>query len=426
VSTYNVAIVGAGPAGYFSAQALQGLSNNQYIFKVDLFERLPTPWGLVRSGVAPDHPKIKSVSKVFEKISDDQNFRLFANVEVGRDISLDALKSAYDAVILAVGTPLGKRLGIPGEDLLNCWSSAEFVPWYNGHPDYSDLGIDLSGKRAIVIGAGNVAMDVARLLAMNPNDLTTTDISDHALDLLLASSITDVRICARRGAEFASFTAPELRELPELRDTNVVISAEEISDALTRSSDEVERHVKANLDAMYSIATMARSEKNKQLEFHFGYTPKEVRGTKKVESVIFSTVHGDIEIEADLVVTAIGYEADSGLNLSVDGNHFKNSDGFVEDNLYVVGWAKRGPTGVIGTNKSDAAEVAKKIVSELSLRTPKEDLDVNEVVKDLNFLNLDKWRMINQHEINLGLESGRPRVKLTKIKDIMVLIKGIS
>ena len=337
MSTYNVAIVGAGPAGYFSAQALQGLSNNQLTFKVDLFEKLPTPWGLVRSGVAPDHPKIKSVSKVFEKISDDQNFRLFANVEVGRDVSLDALKSAYDAVILAVGTPLGKRLGIPGEDLLNVWSSAEFVPWYNGHPDYSDIGIDLTGKRAIVIGAGNVAMDVARLLAMNPSELTTTDISDHALNLLLTSSITDVRICARRGAEFASFTAPELRELQELTDTDAVISAEEISDALTRSSDEVERHVKANLDAMHSIATMERSEKNKRLEFHFGYTPKEVRGTKKVESVIFSTLHGDIEIEADLVVTAIGYEADSSWKLSVDGNHLKNSDGFVEDNLYVVG-----------------------------------------------------------------------------------------
>ena len=426
MSTYRVAIVGAGPAGYFSAQALQSFSNDDLTFKVDLFEKLPTPWGLVRSGVAPDHPKIKSVSKVFEKISDDSNFRLFANIEVGRDVSLDALKSAYDAVILAVGTPLGKKLGIPGEDLLNCWSSAEFVSWYNGHPNYSELGVELSGKRAIVIGAGNVAMDVARLLAMNPNDLRTTDISDHALDLLFTSSITDVRICARRGAEFASFTAQELRELPELRETNVVILAEEISDAITRLSPEVERHVKANLDAMYSIATMERSETNKRLEFHFGYKPKEITGTKKVESVIFSTLHGDIEIEADLVVTAIGYEADSGLNLSVDGNHLKNSDGFIEDNLYVVGWAKRGPTGVIGTNKSDATEVAKKIVSELSLRTPKEDLGVNEVVKDLNFLNLDKWRMINQHEINLGLESGRPRVKLTTIKDMMVLIKGIS
>ena len=424
MSTYNVAIVGAGPAGYFSAQALQGLSNNQSTFKVDLFERLPTPWGLVRSGVAPDHPKIKSVSKVFEKISDDQNFRLFANVEVGRDVSLDALKSAYDAVILAVGTPLGKRLGIPGEDLLNVWSSAEFVPWYNGHPDYSNLGIDLSGKRAIVIGAGNVAMDVARLLAMNPSELTTTDISDHALNLLLTSSITDVRICARRGAEFASFTAPELRELPELTDTDVVISAEEISDALTRSSDEVERHVKANLDAMHSIATMERSEKNKRLEFHFGYTPKEIRGAERVESVIFSTLHGDIEIEADLVVTAIGYEADSGLNLSVDGNHLENSDGFVEDNLYVVGWAKRGPTGVIGTNKSDATEVARKIVSELSFKNPKEDSGVSEVVSELNFLNLTEWRRINDYEISKGANMGRPRVKLKTIQEMIRVSKG--
>ena len=424
MSTYNVAIVGAGPAGYFSAQALQGLSNNQLTFKVDLFEKLPTPWGLVRSGVSPDHPKIKSVSKVFEKISDNQNFRLFANVEVGKDISLDALKSAYDAVILAVGTPLGKRLGIPGEDLLNVWSSAEFVPWYNGHPDYSDLGIDLSGKRAIVIGAGNVAMDVARLLAMEPSELTTTDISDHALNLLLTSSITDVRICARRGAEFASFTAPELRELPELSDTDVVISAEEISDALTRSSDEVERHVKANLDAMHSIATMERSEKNKRLEFHFGYTPKEIRGAERVESVIFSSLHGDIEIEADLVVTAIGYEADSGLNLSVDGNHLENSDGFVEDNLYVVGWAKRGPTGVIGTNKSDATEVARKIVSELSFKNPKEDSGVSEVVSDLNFLNLTEWRRINDYEISKGANTGRPRVKLKTIQEMIRVSKG--
>jgi ferredoxin--NADP+ reductase len=182
--------------------------------------------------------------------------------------------------------------------------------------------------------------------------------------------------------------------------------------------------VKANLDAMHSIATMERSEKNKQLEFHFGYKPKEIRGTEKVESVIFSTLHGDIEIEADLVVTAIGYEADSGLNLSVDGNHFKNSDGFVEDNLYVVGWAKRGPTGVIGTSKSDATEVAKKIVSELSLRTPKEDLGVNEVVRDLNFLNLTEWRRINDYEISKGANAGRPRVKLKTIQEMIRVSKG--
>jgi ferredoxin--NADP+ reductase len=418
-----VAIVGAGPAGYFSAQALQNLSNDDFTFKVDLFEKLPTPWGLVRSGVAPDHPKIKSVSKVFEKISDDSNFRLFANIEVGRDVSLDALKSAYDAVILAVGTPLGKRLGIPGEDLLNVWSSAEFVPWYNGHPNYSELSVDLSGQRAIVIGAGNVAMDVARLLAMNPNDLRTTDISDHALDLLLTSSITDVRICARRGAEFASFTAPELRELPELSDTNVVISNEEIREALNRSGHGVERHVKANLEAMQSIATTEQSKKNKRLEFHFGYVPMEIRGSGKVESVVFATPRGEEVIPADLVVTAIGYAADSIWNLNVDGNHFRNIEGFIEDNLYVVGWAKRGPTGVIGTNKSDAVEVVKKIVGELSVKSPKEDLGVNQLSNNLDFINLNEWHRINDYELAKGASLGRPRVKLKTIQEMIQVSK---
>ena len=424
MSTYRVAIVGAGPAGYFSAQALEGLSNDDTAFKVDLFEKLPTPWGLVRSGVAPDHPKIKSASKVFEKISDDPNFRLFAHVEVGNDISLDSLKDAYDAVILAVGTPIGKKLGIPGEDLRNCWSSAEFVPWYNGHPDYSQLDIDLSGKRAIVIGAGNVAMDVARLLAMNSNDLVTTDISDRALDELQNSSIREVWLCARRGAEFASFTAPELRELPELKDTNVVISREEISEAIARAGNDAERHVKANLDAMQGIALMGRREGNKRLEFHFGYVPKRIKGTSKVESVIFTTAQGEVEVEADLVVTAIGYEANPEWNLKLEGSHFQNLDGFIEDNLYTVGWAKRGPSGVIGTNKSDASNVVEEIVSRLSGSEPKSESLRNNLVENLNHIDLEEWRHINEFEIAEGAKVGRPRVKLITTLEMIAVAKG--
>lgn len=424
MSTYRVAIVGAGPAGYFSAQALQGLSNDHMAFKVDLFEKLPTPWGLVRSGVAPDHPKIKSVSKVFEKISDNPNFRLFANVEVGKDIALDSLKDVYDAVILAVGTPTGKKLGIPGEDLCNCWSSAEFVPWYNGHPDYSQLDIDLSGKRAIVIGAGNVAMDVARLLAMNSNDLVTTDISDRALDELQNSSIREVWLCARRGAEFASFTAPELRELPELKDTNVVISREEISEAIARAGNDAERHVKANLDAMQGIALMGRREGNKRLEFHFGYVPKRIKGTSKVESVIFTTAQGEVEVEADLVVTAIGYEANPEWNLKLEGSHFQNLDGFIEDNLYTVGWAKRGPSGVIGTNKSDASNVVEEIVSRLSGSEPKSESLRNNLVENLNHIDLEEWRHINEFEIAEGAKVGRPRVKLITTLEMIAVAKG--
>ena len=216
MKTYSIAIIGAGPSGYFAAQALQNLETDDLKFSIDLIERLPTPWGLVRSGVAPDHPKIKSVSKVFEKVATAGNVSLFGNVEVGSDISLSELKAKYDAVILATGSSIGKKLGIPGEDLANSISAAEFVPWYNAHPDYANINPDLSSDTAIVIGAGNVAMDCARMLAVDPSELDLTDTANHALDALKRSKIRKVYICARRGAEFAAFTSPELRELPDL------------------------------------------------------------------------------------------------------------------------------------------------------------------------------------------------------------------
>lgn len=188
--TYKVAIVGAGPAGYFAAQALQNLQSDELTFSIDVIERLPTPWGLVRSGVAPDHPKIKTVSKVFEKVATAGNFRLFGNVELGSDVQLSDLQTRYDAVVLATGSSIGKRLGISGEDLPGSLSAAEFVPWYNAHPDYKDLIVPLNGKRAVVIGAGNVAMDVARMLALEPSELDSTDTADHAIDLLKQSSLS--------------------------------------------------------------------------------------------------------------------------------------------------------------------------------------------------------------------------------------------
>ncbi|MEI6251054.1 MAG: FAD-dependent oxidoreductase, partial [Actinomycetes bacterium] len=211
LSAFRIAIVGAGPAGYFAAQALLNQEDKSVL--VDMLEKLPTPWGLVRSGVAPDHPKIRTVSKVFEKISDDPRFSLMANVEVGKDVSVAQLQEAYDAVVFASGADVGRLLGIPGEELPGVMSAAEFVPWYNAHPDFADFKVDLSGKRAIVIGAGNVAMDVGRLLAVEPDELASTDISDIALDALRVSKITDVMIVARRGPEHAAFTSPELRDL---------------------------------------------------------------------------------------------------------------------------------------------------------------------------------------------------------------------
>ncbi len=237
MAQYKVAIVGAGPAGYFAAQALQNLQSDQLNFSIDIIERLPTPWGLVRSGVAPDHPKIKTVAKVFEKVATAGNVRLFANVELGKDLSIEDLKSAYDAIIIATGSSLGKKLGIPGEDLPGSMSAATFVPWYNAHPDFKDERVDLSTSTAVVIGAGNVAMDVARMLALEPSELDPTDTADHAIDAFKASAVRTVVISARRGPEHAAFTSPELRELPKLEHTNVIIEKSDIEAALTRAGE---------------------------------------------------------------------------------------------------------------------------------------------------------------------------------------------
>ena len=213
---YKVAIVGAGPAGYFAALALQNLQTEELQFSIDMIERLPTPWGLVRSGVAPDHPKIKTVSKVFEKVANEANFRLFANVELGSDFTIQQLKEKYDAVVIATGTALGKKLGIPGEELAGSMSAATFVPWYNAHPDFKDESVDLSCETAVVIGAGNVAMDVARMLALEPSELDPTDTADHAIDVFKTSSVRTVVISARRGPEHAAFTSPNFASFPSL------------------------------------------------------------------------------------------------------------------------------------------------------------------------------------------------------------------
>jgi len=243
LAAYKIAIVGAGPAGYFTAQAFQNAQTEDLTFAIDMIERLPTPWGLVRSGVAPDHQKIKTVSKVFEKIAKTEGFRLFANVELGKDVSLKDLRERYDAVVLATGSPKGRKLGIPGEELTNCISSAEFVPWYNAHPDYANIEVELNTDTAVVIGAGNVAMDVARLLAIDPTELDLTDTAEHALVKFKQSRIRKVIICGRRGAEHAAFTAPELRDLPKLENTDVFIDKEEICQASDRIKErgEVEK-----------------------------------------------------------------------------------------------------------------------------------------------------------------------------------------
>ena len=386
MSRFKVAIVGAGPAGYFAAQALQNLQSDELQFSIDMIERLPTPWGLVRSGVAPDHPKIKTVSKVFEKIAVEPGFRLFANVELGSDLTIEQLKEKYDAVIIATGSAVGKKLGIPGEDLPGSMSAATFVPWYNSHPDFKDHTIDLSSDTAVVIGAGNVAMDVARILALEPSELDPTDTADHAIDSFKASAVRNVVISARRGPEHAAFTSPELRDLPKLEHTNVMMSKSDISDAISRAGAEPAKDVKSNLDAMLLIAEKEATNHERTITFQFLATPIEIKGAGRVEEVVFQKT---------------------------------GSDEIFSINVYVVGWAKRGPSGVIGTNKSDAADVMKLLVDDLT--TPKSAGDITDVITHNRVVTQAHWQVINEAEVAAGEPLGKPRRKAVDREELLRL-----
>ena len=419
MSRFKVAIVGAGPAGYFAAQALQNLQSDELQFSIDMIERLPTPWGLVRSGVAPDHPKIKTVSKVFEKIAVEPGFRLFANVELGSDLTIEQLKEKYDAVIIATGSAVGKKLGIPGEDLPGSMSAATFVPWYNSHPDFKDHTIDLSSDTAVVIGAGNVAMDVARILALEPSELDPTDTADHAIDSFKASAVRNVVISARRGPEHAAFTSPELRDLPKLEHTNVMMSKSDISDAISRAGDEPAKDVKSNLDAMLLIAEKETTNHERTITFQFLATPIEIKGAGRVEEVVFQKTGSDeiFSIKCGLVITAIGYEATALAGVPYEKGKVVNTDGRVHENVYVVGWAKRGPSGVIGTNKSDAADVMKLLVDDLT--TPKSAGDITDVITHNRVVTQAHWQAINEAEVAAGEPLGKPRRKAVDREELL-------
>ena len=418
---YKVAIVGAGPAGYFAALALNNLQSDDLKFSIDMIERLPTPWGLVRSGVAPDHPKIKTVAKVFEKVANEPNFRLFANVELGSDVTIEQLEEMYDAVVIATGTALGKRLGIPGEDLPGSMSAAAFVPWYNAHPDFKDEEIDLSCETAVVIGAGNVAMDVARMLALEPSELDPTDTADHAIDAFKKSAVRTVIISARRGPENAAFTSPELRELPKLEHTNVIIDKADVEAAIKRAGESPEKDVKSNLDAMLLIAEQEPTNHERTMKFQFLATPKEIKGSDRVEEVVFQKTGSDevFSIKCCLVITAIGYEAASLEGLPYEKGKVVNTDGRVRENLYVVGWAKRGPSGVIGTNKSDAADVMKLLVEDL--KAPKNGADVATIIAHNKIVTQMHWQAINEAEIAAGEPVGKPRRKAVTREELLKL-----
>jgi ferredoxin/flavodoxin---NADP+ reductase len=397
-----------------------------------MIERLPIPWGLVRSGVAPDHPKIKTVSKVFEKIAKEPNFRLFANVELGKDVSLKDLRDQYDAVVLSTGASRGRKLGIPGEELANSFSAADFVPWYNAHPDYVNTEVDLSSDTAVVIGAGNVAMDVARILAIDPTELDPTDVAEHALVKLKQSNIRTVIICGRRGPEHAAFTAPELRDLPKLEYSDVYIDEKQIKEAIVRANirGEIEKDLKNNLEAMKLIAEHSKKGVSRKLEIKFLATAVEIKGNKKVEEVVFTinkVNEGKIiptkeifTIKTGLVITAIGYDAVEYPGITIENGRINNIAGHIEHNVYTTGWAKRGPTGVIGTNKSDSSDVVDLIIE--NLKEPKVSEGITALLKSGHeVIDQLAWEKINASEVISGEIVGKPRLKEADWKRLISL-----
>jgi len=434
VPRYKIAIVGAGPAGYFTAQALQNAQNDDLSFSIDLFERLPTMWGLVRSGVAPDHPKIKTVAKVFEKIASEPDFRLFGNVAVGTDLDIEELCPRYDAVVMCTGSSIGKTLGIPGEDLPGSLSAAEFVPWYNGHPDYVNVSVPLSGDTAVIIGAGNVAMDCARMLALNPIELDPTDTAEHALAALHASGIRKVYIAGRRGPEHAAFTAPELRELPKLEHTDVIIENSAVQEANERAqaAGEIDKQLASNLEAWRLIAEKPLEGHARVMEFRFLSAPKEIKGIDRVEEVVFgiNEIKGGkvvdtgetYSIKTNLVITAIGYHALPIKGISFRDGKVENDEGRVlGTNIYTVGWAKRGPSGVIGTNKSDASDVVKLLIEDLGPE-PKNGGDISVVIPQaIKVIDQAGWMKINAAEVAAGEATGKPRLKEVDIAKLISL-----
>jgi ferredoxin--NADP+ reductase len=445
----TVAVVGSGPAGFYTAGAL--LDHEDLDVRVDMYERLATPWGLVRAGVAPDHPKIKSVSGVYAKIASEESFRFFGNVHVGGsdgDITREELAERYDAVVYTVGAQSDRKLGIPGEELPGCEAALDFVGWYNGHPDFADRSFDMSSRRAVVIGAGNVALDVARILCSPVSRLAKTDIADHALEALAESSIEEVVVVGRRGPAQAAFTTPELKELPEYTESGVIVYPEDLPDAA--DDDALPRAVKRNVAIMREYAKGETPLGARHIALRFLRSPVELRGDGKVEEIVLgrnelkvgddgwvSAVDtGEREtLEAGLVFRAVGYKGLSIPGLPYDERKgvIPNDNGRIEgtEREYVAGWIKRGPTGIIGTNKKCAVETVTQLLADLeSGKLRRHDRDGTADVqhwlaqRQPHLVTEAGWQLIDAAERAAGEPHGRPRVKLTERERLLDIALG--
>ncbi len=448
----RVAVVGSGPAAFYAAGQL--LASEDPLVEVDLVERLPTPWGLVRLGVAPDHPQLKTASRVFEKTAARPGFRFLGNVEVGRDVSHDELASRYHAVVYAVGSQADRRLGIPGEDLPGSWPATEFVAWYNGHPDFRDLPFDLSCERAVVIGNGNVALDVARMLALTPEELAPTDTADSAIEAINSSAIREILVLGRRGPVQASWTSTELGELGELAGADAVLDPAELeldpaSEAELEGASNV---VRRNIEILRELTARTPEGKGKTVRLRFRASPVALLGDERVEAIeiarnrleadesgrvrAVATDERDV-IPCGLVFRSVGYRGVGIPGVPYDersgtipnaGGRVVGEDGQPVPGLYCAGWIKRGPTGVIGTNKKDAAETVELVLDDARAGMLAEpsggSLDELLAERGVEVVGYAGWERIDAIERARGEEQGRPRVKLCTWDELLAAARG--
>ena len=421
------AVIGAGPAGFYACDKLLAAG-----FEVDLFDALPTPFGLVRSGVAPDHPNIKAVTRVYEKTAAKPGFRFFGGVVLGEHVTRAELRERYHAVVYATGTDLDRRLGIPGEDLPGSYPATRFVAWYNGHPDACDEAFDLSADRAVVIGNGNVAIDVARMLLLDPDELALTDTADHAIGPLSEATVSEVILLGRRGPEHAAFTNPELRELGEMTGVDVQVDPAEL-EGVEEPEEPTKRR---NVEILRSYAERGPGTNGRRISLKFRRSPVEILGDDQVTGlrVVRNRIEGGRAVPTDeeevigcgLVFRSIGYTGRPIADVPFDDDRglIRNDGGRVCDEAgapcrgeYVVGWIKRGPSGVIGTNKKDAADTVAKIVEDAEsglLDAPKAEAEAWP-----DAVTWEGWQAIDSRERAAGEPHGRPRVKLVRHVDLL-------
>ncbi|MBI1853940.1 MAG: FAD-dependent oxidoreductase [Planctomycetes bacterium] len=453
----RVAIIGSGPAAFYAAEALE--KQPGLVVEIDMFDRVPTPFGLVRGGVAPDHQKIKSVTRVYDKIAAFPGFRFFGNVEFGKHVTLADLQDSYHQIVYATGAQTDRRMGIPGEDLKNSHPATEFVAWYNGHPDYRHLEFDLSQECAAVVGVGNVAIDVARILCRTPEELRATDMAEYAVDALSKSRIREVYLLGRRGPAQAAFTNPEVKEVGEMPGADVVVPADEakLDDfSLAEVEGASDRELETKIQILQSYALRTSTGKPRRLHIRFLVSPVELIGDasgqvvkmRLVRNVLAKSDSGALsakatdqfeELPTGLVFRSVGYRgvALPGVPFNDKWGVISNEKGRVIDATtqkprvgeYAAGWIKRGPSGVIGTNKPDSVETVNAMFEDLAqgriLQPTKPDAKRFEALvreRQPQLFTFADWRRIDAIELARGKEQGRPRTKLVSREDMLKLL----